>query len=129
MLGWPQLVNAVARVYDSLPPEKRAQVVLVGENYGEAGALEFYGPRLGLPRVVSAAGSYWFFGPGERSGTVAVSLGVTREDLAKFYETVTPAGRVINEWGVPEETDVSIYVGEHPRATIQSIWPSLAGRN
>lgn len=129
MLGWPELVNAVARVYDSLPPEKRAQVVLVGENYGEAGAMEFYGTELGLPRVVSAAGSYWFFGPGERPGTVAVSLGVTREDLAKFYEIVTPAGRVINEWGVPEEKDVSIYVGEHPRATIQSIWPSLAGRN
>jgi hypothetical protein len=91
--------------------------------------MEFYGPKLGLPLVVSAAGSYWFFGPGERPGTVAVSLGVTREDLAKFYEIVTPAGRVINEWGVPEEKDVSIYVGEHPRATIQSIWPSLAGRN
>jgi len=129
MLGWPELVNAVARVYDSLPPQKRAQVVLVGENYGEAGAMEFYGPKLGLPRVVSAAGSYWFFGPGERPGTVVVSLGVTREDLVKFYEIVTPAGRVINEWGVPEEKDVSIYVGEHPRATIQSIWPSLAGRN
>lgn len=129
MLGWPELVAAVAHVYDSLPPEKRAQVVLVGENYGEAGALEFYGPRLGLPRVVSAAGSYWFFGPGEKPGTVMISLGVTREDLGKFYGTVTPAGRVLNDWGVPEESDVSIYVGENPRATIQSIWPSLAGRN
>ncbi|HMI57772.1 MAG TPA: glycosyltransferase family 39 protein, partial [Gemmatimonadaceae bacterium] len=112
MLGWPELVNAVAKVYDSLPPEKRAQVVLVGENYGEAGAMEFYGPRLGLPRVVSAAGSYWFFGPGEKPGTVVISLGVTREDLLKFYGTVTPAGRVLNDWGVPEEQDVSIYVGE-----------------
>ena len=129
MLGWPELVAAVAHVYDSLPPEKRAQVVLAGENYGEAGAMEFYGPRLGLPRVVSAAGSYWFFGPGEKPGTVMISLGVTREDLARFYGTVTPAGRVLNDWGVPEESDVSIYVGENPRATIQSIWPSLAGRN
>jgi 4-amino-4-deoxy-L-arabinose transferase-like glycosyltransferase len=129
MLGWPELVNAVAKVYDSLPPEKRAQVVLIGENYGEAGAMEFYGPKLGLPKVVSAAGSYWFFGPGEKPGTVVISLGVTREDLEKFFGTVTPAGRVLNEWGVPEERDVSIYVGEHPRATIQQVWPSLAGRN
>ena len=129
MLGWPELVNAVAKVYDSLPPEKRAQVVLVGENYGEAGAMEFYGPKLGLPRVVSAAGSYWFFGPGEKPGTVMISLGVTREDLAKFYGTVTPAGRVLNDWGVPEEQDVSIYVGENPKATIQQLWPTLAGRN
>jgi hypothetical protein len=129
MLGWPELVTAVAHVYDSLPPEKRAQVVLIGENYGEAGAMEFYGPKLGLPRVVSAAGSYWFFGPGEKPGTVVISLGVTSGDLENFYGTVTPAGRVLNEWGVPEEQDVSIYVGENPKATIQQIWPSLVGRN
>jgi 4-amino-4-deoxy-L-arabinose transferase-like glycosyltransferase len=129
MLGWPELVHAVAKVYDSLPPEKRAQVVLIGENYGEAGAMEFYGPKLGLPRVVSAAGSYWFFGPGEKPGMVVISLGVTREDLEKFYGTVTPAGRVLNDWGVPEEQDVSIYVGENPKATIQQVWPTLAGRN
>ncbi len=129
MLGWPELVTAVAHAYDSLPPDKRAQVVVIAENYGEAGALDFYGPRFGLPRVVCAAGSYWFFGPGDKPGTVAITLGVTRKDLEKFYETVTLAGRVLNEWGVPEESDVSIYVGEHPRATLQAVWPSLAGRN
>jgi hypothetical protein len=129
MLGWPELAAAVAHAYDSLPPEKRAQVVIIADNYGEAGALEYYGPRLGLPRVVSAAGSYWFFGPGEKPGTVAVSLGVDKEDLDKLFETVTPAGRVLNPWGVPEESDVSIYVSEHPRTTLQELWPSLAGRN
>jgi hypothetical protein len=129
MLGWPVLAAAVAHAYDSLPPEKRAQAVIIADNYGEAGALEYYGPRLGLPRVVSAAGSYWFFGPGEKPGTVAVSLGVDKEDLDKLFETVTPAGRVLNPWGVPEESDVSIYVSEHPRTTLQELWPSLAGRN
>jgi hypothetical protein len=129
MLGWPELAAAVAHAYDSLPPEKRAQVVLIAENYGEAGALEYYGPRLGLPRVISAAGSYWFFGPGEKPGAVAVSLGVKKEDLEKLFETVTPAGRVLNAWGVPEESDVSIYVSENPRTTLQELWPSLAGRN
>ena len=129
MLGWPELVNAVAHVYDSLPPEKRAQVVLVGENYGEAGAMEFYGPKLGLPRVISAAGSYWFFGPGEKPGTVMISLGVTQHDMEKFFGTVTYAGKVLNDWGVPEEQDVSIYVGENPKETLQVLWPKLAGRN
>jgi hypothetical protein len=129
MLGWPELASAVAHAYDSLPPEKRAQVVLGADNYGEAGALEYYGPRLGLPRVVSSAGSYWFFGPGEKPGTVLVSLGVTKEDLERWYSTVTPAGRVINPWGVPEETDVPVYVAENPKTTLQAVWPSLAGQN
>ena len=129
MLGWPELVNAVAHVYDSLPPEKRARVVLVGENYGEAGAMEFYGPKLGLPRVISAAGSYWFFGPGEKPGAVVISLGVTQHDMEQFFGTVTYAGKVLNDWGVPEEQDVSIYVGENPKMTLQELWPKLAGRN
>jgi hypothetical protein len=129
MLGWPELAAAVAHAYDSLPPEKRAQVVLIADNYGEAGALEYYGPRLGLPHVVSAAGSYWFFGPGEKPGIVAVTLGVTKDDLEQLFETITPAGRVINTWGVPEESDVPIYVAENPRVTLQALWPSLAGRN
>lgn len=129
MLGWPERAALVAHVYDSLPPEKRAQVVIVGENYGEAGALEFYGPRLGLPRVVSAAGSYWFFGPGERPGAVLVTLGVSREDLLRFYRVVTPAARLTNEWTVEEEQDLTVYVAEEPKTTLQAVWPQLAGRN
>ena len=58
-----------------------------------------------------------------------VSLGVTKEDLEQWYGTVTPAGRVLNSWGVPEETDVPIYVAENPKTTLQAVWPSLAGQN
>jgi 4-amino-4-deoxy-L-arabinose transferase-like glycosyltransferase len=58
MLGWEAMVASVARHYHALPGEKRAQAVVVGSNYGEAGALDFYGPRYGLPRAVSTAGTY-----------------------------------------------------------------------
>jgi len=129
MLGWPEEVAAVAHVYDSLPAEKRAQVVLGADNYGEAGALEFYGPRYGLPSVISGAGSYWFFGPGEKPGTVLIVLGGEKSDLDPFYGTVTEAGRVRNDWGVPEESDVRIFVAENPRGTLQKIWPQFAGQN
>jgi hypothetical protein len=129
MIGWPERVALVAHVFDSLPPEKRAEAVLIGENYGEAGAIDFYGPRLGLPPAVSAAGSYWFFGPGDKPGDVVISLGVSREDLEKFCASVTAAGRITNDWTVEEEQDVSVYVCERPRVTLQALWPTLAGRN
>jgi hypothetical protein len=129
MIGWPERVALVAHVFDSLPPEKRAQAVLIGENYGEAGAIDFYGQRLGLPPAVSAAGSYWFFGPGDKPGNVVITLGVSREDLEKFCGTATAAGRITNDWTVEEEQDVSVYVCEHPNVTLQALWPTLAGRN
>jgi 4-amino-4-deoxy-L-arabinose transferase-like glycosyltransferase len=129
MLGWKEQAEAVARVYRGLTPEQRERTVLVGGNYGEAGALDFYGPRLGLPRVVSPAGSFWFFGPGERTGEVVVTLGVPAESLRRFYDNVRTAGRVGHPWAVGEERGVPINVGTGPRTTLQKVWPSLAGRN
>ena len=129
MLGWRDRALLVQHVFDSLPAEKRAQVVLAGENYGEAGALDFYGPRLGLPHVVSAHGSYWFFGPGDRPGSVMITLGISREDLLKFYDQVTLAAHAHDDWLVEEEQDIDVFVCERPRMTLQAAWPSLAGRN
>jgi hypothetical protein len=129
MLGWTDRVALVAHVYDSLPAEKRAKVVLAGENYGEAGALEYYGPKFGLPPVVSAAGSFWFFGPGEKPGEVMITLGVRQADLERLCDTVTPAAKITNEWTVEEEQDITVYICERPKQTLQALWPSLAGRN
>ncbi|HUO52352.1 MAG TPA: glycosyltransferase family 39 protein [Gemmatimonadaceae bacterium] len=129
MLGWEDLARAVQHVYDSLPPEKRAQVVIAGENYGEAGALEFYGRRLGLPNVVSTAGSFWFFGPGEKPGAVVITAGVPRRSLERFCGVVTPAAHLVNDWLVEEEQDRTIYVCEQPRLTLQELWPGEAGHN
>lgn len=129
MLGWPEQAAAVARVYHALPPEKRARATVFAGNYGEAGAIDFYGPRLGLPPAVSAAGTYWFFGPGERAGDVLVAIGVPEEELRHAFRTVTPAGRVTSAWSVEEERDLVVYVAEGPRRTLREVWPELAGRN
>jgi hypothetical protein len=129
MLGWEDRVAAVKQVFDSLPPEKRAVAVLVGENYGEAGALDFYGPRMGLPKVVSPAGSFWFFGPGDKPGTILITLGVRHEGLEPLCGVITTGPRLLNPWTVEEEQDITIYVCEQFNTTLQELWPKLAGRN
>jgi 4-amino-4-deoxy-L-arabinose transferase-like glycosyltransferase len=129
MLGWEEQVAAVARVFHDLPEEQRNRAVLVAGNYGEAGALELFGPRHDLPGVVSPAGSFWFFGPGTRRGDVAVTIGIRAEDLRRFYDSVRVAATVDHPWAVEEERNVPINVGIGARATLQEIWPSLEGRN
>jgi hypothetical protein len=90
MLGWEQRVAAVARVYHSLSPADQARAVVVGSNYGEAGAIDFYGPRYGLPRAISTEGTYWYFGPGDKPGEIAVAIDDDREGLDRFFRSVTP---------------------------------------
>jgi 4-amino-4-deoxy-L-arabinose transferase and related glycosyltransferases of PMT family len=129
MLGWPEQVAAVAKVYNSLSPADKAQAVIIADNYGEAGAIDYYGPRYGLPKVVSATGTYWFFGPGAKPGDVAVTVGVDGPTLKQFWAESQLITTVGDPWSVMEERVVPIYVSRRPFKTLQQVWPSLAGRD
>lgn len=123
MTGWREQVEAVARVYRSLTPAEQAETVLYGRNYGEAGALDAYGRELRLPPVVSLAGSFYLFGPGERTGRVIIFLGVEPDEIRTIAcGSLELADRVTNRWGVPEERDVPIVVCREPDMTIQEFW-------
>jgi hypothetical protein len=63
MHGWPELAATVANVYQSLPPEERAEAVIVAQNYGEAGAIEFFGRSARLP-VISGHNQYFLWAAG-----------------------------------------------------------------
>ncbi len=129
MLGWEEQVAVVARVYRGLPADQRRRAVVLAGNYGQAGALDFYGPEYGIPRVVSPAGSYWFFGPGDRAGDVVITIGVSAETLRRFFDSVRTAATVTHPWAVAEERNLSVNVGTGARTTLQQLWPSLAGQN
>lgn len=129
MLGWEDLASRTARVWNALPPADTANAIVIGTNYGRAGALDLLGRELGLPPVISAAGSYWFFGPGTKTGAVAVVPANNIQDPLKFYAQCQEGARTNNPWGVEEEKSVRIYVCRGPKASIQQVWPSLAGQN
>jgi hypothetical protein len=126
MLAWEARVAAVARVFHSLPPADQARAVIVASNYGEAGAIDFYGPRYGLPHAIATEGTYWYFGPGDKPGDVAVAIDDDREGLDSFFGSVTPVLRLTNAWTVPEEQNLTIYICREPRTTLQKAWPGLA---
>jgi hypothetical protein len=127
MLGWKEQAEAVARVFQTLTPAERADAVLYGSNYGEAGALDLYGRRLRLPPVISLAGSFFNFGPGTRSGRVVILLGVEPEELdVDSCRSLEVAARVTNRWGVPEQQDVPVLVCREPSLTPQELWTRVA---
>jgi 4-amino-4-deoxy-L-arabinose transferase-like glycosyltransferase len=129
MLGWKDRVAAVAEAYHGLSPIERAQAVIIANNWGEAGALEFYGPKVGLPPVVSTAGSFYYFGPGTRPGAVAITIGEGRQGLYRFYDSVEAGPHLVNPLTVREERDLTVYICREPKTTLQAIWPSQAGRH
>lgn len=129
MLYWEEKVASIARVYDSLPPDERSDAVILAGNYGQAGAVDFYGERYGLPQAVAPLGSYWFFGPGEKPGRVLITIGVSREDLEESYGEVRTAKTLHYPMAVEEEQDLEILISRFPRMTLQEVWPQFAGQH
>jgi hypothetical protein len=128
MLGWEEQVQAVARVYHELDPPDRAEAVILGSNYGEAGAIDFFGPKYGLPGAIAVVGSYWFFGPGERPGDVVVAIGFEREELTSFFDIVEPEAYVNNYYAVAEQRSLTVFVCRGPSQTLQEAWPRFEGQ-
>jgi 4-amino-4-deoxy-L-arabinose transferase-like glycosyltransferase len=127
MLGWREFVAAVADVYHGLPPADREQAVILASNYGEAGAIDFYGTELGLPKAVAVVGTYWFFGPGERPGEVIVVIGFARDEIGDRFSTLDSAAHWTHPYMVAEQRNLTFFVGRGPEETLQQIWPRFEG--
>lgn len=125
MVGWREQAETVARVWRSLPESEREHALVFAGNYGEAGALDLYGPRLGLPEPVSNVSSFHRWGLHGRSGEIAVAVGVDLEDIEEFYREVVPADTIRHPWAIGYETELPVWVAREPRRSLAEAWESL----
>jgi hypothetical protein len=102
-IGWPELVETVAGIDASLPAEERAHAGILAGNYGEAGAIDLYGPAHGLPKAISGINSYWGRGYGDPPPRTLIVVGLSREFLGRNFESCVLAGHVTNRYGVQNE--------------------------
>jgi Dolichyl-phosphate-mannose-protein mannosyltransferase len=125
MFGWEEMVAEVAKVYHALPPAERAQAAIYAGNYGEAGAIDLYGPAHGLPNAISGINSYWARGYGEPPPRTLIVVGLSREFLERNFESCVLAGHVANRYGVLNEETTrhpDLFVCRQPRQPWPVFW-------
>ena len=130
MIGWPNLVERVAAVYRSLPPGQRARAAILTLNYGEAGAIERFGPEYGLPQPASGLNNYWLWGPPEERPDVVVAVGQSRSYLERLFNDVQLAATHQTPHGIEnEELGAPIWICRLPRGSWEELWPHIKGYN
>jgi hypothetical protein len=123
MLGWRQYVDAVTRAVRSLPAEEQARVVILARNYGEAGALDFFGR--GLPPVVSGHNQYGLWGTRGLEPDVIITINRKPDELEENCREVVVLGRFGAPYVMPFEDDAPITLcrGLHP--SLRDVWPQV----
>ncbi len=123
--GWREMVLAVKQAYDTLTPREKADACIFASNYGEAGAVDFYGPALGLPKAISGHNSYFIWGPQGCTGKVLITINVPISDLASGFQSVQPAGHTSCTYCMPFENNAPILIARGLKASIQDAWPGV----
>jgi hypothetical protein len=122
--GWPEMVETVAHIYNSLPPDQRSRTAIFGNNYGEAGAIDFFGARYGLPKAISAHQNYYLWGPRDYKGEDIILLQWNRARAERYCNSVEEAGT--NEHPLAmEDEHYRIFICHGLKRPLSEVWPEL----
>ena len=87
-LPWENLTAAVARVYQSLTPEEQQKTAIFCDNYGQAAAIDFFGPKYGLPKAISGHQNYFLWGPRNYTGEIVIVVGQGQGNEHKDFDSI-----------------------------------------
>ena len=122
--GWEEMVREVARVYHSLPADEQARTAIFSNGWGDAAAVDFYGPRYGLPPAISKHNNYWLWGPRSYTGEIMIILQSDGQGDRDHFATVEPVGRVEHPYSRRDE-HYTIWLCRGPKFNLQEVWPRL----
>ena len=119
--GWEEMTATVARVYSTLSSEERSEACIGGGNYGEAGAIDFFGTKYGLPNAISGHQNYFFWGPRNCTGKILILLGDRPETWRDRCDRVDIAAELYHPYAIKFENK-PVLVCYSLKANLKEIW-------
>ena len=123
--GWHEIVSGVAAAWDRIPPAERADCGIFAQDYGVAGAIDWFGPSYGLPASLSGHQTWFLWGPRGYSGNCLIVLDDRKERLESIFSQVEFVGRTPdNPYAL--EKNLPIYICRGMKSgTLSEAWPKL----
>jgi len=124
MIGWPEVVQAVAQAYGKIPPAQRSQTAILANNYAQAGAVDLLGEKYGLPKAISGHENYWYWGPRGYTGARIIGIGFSPEEARRNCAIVEVAATVDVPYA-PDWTNGPVIICSDLRPTLPELWRDL----
>ncbi|MGH9057538.1 MAG: glycosyltransferase family 39 protein [Acidimicrobiales bacterium] len=128
MLGWPHLVATVAAAAKTVPPGERPRLVVLTNDYSEAGAIDYYGRTDGLPNAISGHNTFWWWGWGAAKQTDPVlAVGIPEATVRRYWGRLTEVATLGSD-GVavdPQERGAPVWLCQNQLLPWASLWPNL----
>src|SRR5215469_18351577 len=112
--GWHEVVSEVNVEWQRIPPAERADCAIFAQDYGQAGAIDWYGPQYGLPASLSGHQTWFLWGPRQYTGNCLIVLDDTPEKLHRVFNSVEYVGNSAdNPYAL--EKDIAVFICKDPK--------------
>lgn len=122
--GWQEIVAVVGQAWDRVPADERPGCAVFAQDYGQAGAIDFFGRRYGLPPALSGHQTYYLWGPRGYSGNCLIVVADRKEVLERLFERVELVGTADNPYALERHVPVFLCHGAK-FGTMAQLWPRL----
>jgi len=123
--GWKEIADETIYAWNRIPAPERADCGIFAQDYGQAGAIDFFGKTHGLPGAMSGDRTYWLWGPHGYSGNCIIVLDDRKEVLERYFDQVEYVGTsVANPWALEQQIPVFICKGKKFDSWTK-VWPRL----
>ena len=122
--GWEEMTKTVADVYNGLPADVRAKTAIFGQNYGQAGAIDLFGSKYGLPKAISGHLTYFFWGPRDFTGESVIVMDGKQSELLESFGSVTKVASVSHPYSMPYE-HFDVFYCRDIKWPLKELWPKV----
>lgn len=114
---WDTTMRSLKSVYDSLPSAEKANCLIWGKHYGQAGAVNLFRDQYGLPPAFSYHGSFYSWSPSGPMPTTIIGLSYRVGDFFQpYFGKVTIVRTIYNPYATdPAELFQYVYLLQAPR--------------
>lgn len=123
MHGWEEMVAEIAQVYHALPDSDKAAASIYVQNYGEAGAIDYYRDKYNLPPALCGHNNYYLWGLRGQTGEVMIIFGGRQQDHEQVYESVEMVTRFTHPYVMPYENNQPIYICRGLKMPLNEVYP------
>jgi hypothetical protein len=122
--GWEEMVATVAQVYQSLPPDVRPKTAIFAQSFAQAGAIDLFGPKYGLPNAISGHQNYFLWGPRDYTGESVIVIQGRQDKLEQVYASVEKRAHVSHPYSMPREHG-DVFYCRGLKAPLKQMWPMV----
>jgi hypothetical protein len=120
MAGWKELAGLVSLAYNKLDTNQKKDCIIYANNYGQAGAIEFYGKKYHLPVPISVNDSYIFWVPDSLTASNFIVTDYQLGDIPRLFNHFSEIGEIKDYYY--RENGLKVYLCQNPKPLLNDFF-------